>query len=96
MNKVNKWTKNIALSAISYLRMVLVIGSLVAWSEREWLGLLLTVVGFGITTTFINKVIDYPSDETIQELSKNLEDFNEAADTIEELSGRLEKFNKEE
>ena len=76
-NKTEKFIKNIALTALSYFRMVLVVCSIVAWSEREWFGLALSLVCFWITTTFLNKVIDMPSDETIDNLARLVEIISE-------------------
>ena len=69
MEKKNKWAFSIALAALSYFRMVLVVCSIVAWTEREWIGLGLSALFFGITTHLLNKVLDYPSNETIKELT---------------------------
>ena len=77
MEKKNKWAWNIALSALGYFRMVLTICSLIAWVEREWFGLLLIIVCYGISTIFINKVLDYPSNETIKELTKVVKDLRD-------------------
>jgi uncharacterized membrane protein len=66
--RFGKAGKDIALALLSYFRMVVVIASLVAWSEREWTGLILSLVVFGITTLLVNKALDYPTDDTIQTL----------------------------
>ena len=75
-NKTERFIKSIALSSLSYFRMVLVVCSLIAWGEREWFGLMLALVCFGATTTFLNKVIDMPTDEAINNLSKLVEQMS--------------------
>jgi hypothetical protein len=73
--KAQRAAKDFALMAVSYLRMVIVIASLVAWSEREWLGLLLAIFGFGASTYLINRVVDYPDSESIRHLAEVLQDM---------------------
>ena len=73
MNKAKKVTKDIALSALAYFRMVVVVGSLIAWSEREWTGLILALLVFYLSTWLINKALDIPSDETIEALVRAIE-----------------------
>lgn len=77
MEKKNKWAFSIALSALGYFRMVLVITSIVAWTEREWLLLVVIIITYGLTTIMIDKVLDYPSNETVKALTEAVKSIEE-------------------
>ena len=76
MEKKNKFAFSLALNALSYLRMILVICSIVAFTERDYIALVLTIIGFAISTHFIDRVLDYPSNETIQELANAVREID--------------------
>ena len=79
-NSFGELGRNLALTLLSYYRMTVVIASLLAWSEREWVGLAMCLLVFGLTTHYINAVIDYPTDDTIRMLIGILETLGVEAD----------------
>ena len=76
---MNEKTKEVALAGFSYFRMVVVIASLIAWSEREWVGFFLSLGIFYLTTLLISKAIDVPSDETINALTDSIIDLAQSS-----------------
>ncbi len=75
-----KLAKEVALSAVAFLRMLVVVTSIVAWAEREWVGLVISLAVFVATTRLIGKLIDTPGKETIEALTAAVEGFSDRED----------------
>jgi hypothetical protein len=73
MTKREKWAVSLAVSGISYLRSVVVFVSIIAFVDGDWLVLLASWLIYAITSWALTKTLDYPSDETLQELSELLD-----------------------
>ena len=72
MTKREKWAVQLAVSALSYLRGIVVFASIVAFTDHAWGALFLSWAVFGATTWALSKTMDTPSDETMMELNAAL------------------------
>ncbi len=72
-NEIKNNMKSVMLTMFAYFRMVVVITSILAVIEREWLGAVLSWLMFAATTWGINWAYSSPDKEDIQNLTAILE-----------------------
>lgn len=98
-NQIKNNLKSVMLSMFAYFRVVVVITSLIAISEREWIGAILSWAIFGATTWGINWAYSSPDKEDIQNLTAILEMMQTTtkpeAKKIEELESALEHYDRQ-
>ncbi len=72
ITKREKFAVNLAISALSYFRSAIVFLSIIAAVEKEWLVLLVSWGVFILTSHWLTKTLDTPSEETLCELNELL------------------------
>jgi hypothetical protein len=89
-HKVKDFAKTVALSALAYARTVAVFASLVAWAERRWELLGLSLLLFLATSRGLNLVIGTPDADDLRALTGVLQLVHEEGSTRRALEAKLE------
>lgn len=63
---MKKFAQRLAVNLLSFFRTLLVMVGVVAWVEKEWIGVILVLLAYELTTHWLGKALDPPTSEDIQ------------------------------